>query len=163
MHEMQQAGARHPGRISGEVLRGATGPESREYHIVYRFTDATALMAWETSPERLAILARLRPLMIDVERQPLTGLEAWFDVGGSRPPSRARMALVTWIGIWPIVSLALWQLVPRLDALPFLARTAVATALVVTIMTWAVMPVLAALFDPWLRRGSLLSIVTRRR
>ncbi len=152
MREPQRTGAARPGRVSGEVLRGSAGPTGRDYHIIYRFTDTASLMAWETSDERQAIVRRLAPLMTETGRKPLTGLEAWFELpGGTAPPPRGRMALITWIGIWPVVSLALWQLVPRLDDLPFLLRTGVTTGIVVLIMTYLVMPRLARIADPWLR------------
>lgn len=61
------------------------------------------------------------------------------------------MALLTWFGIWPLVSLVLWALTPRLGGLPFLVRTAPITALVVLPMTYLIMPWLARLARPWLR------------
>lgn len=60
------------------------------------------------------------------------------------------MALLTWLGIWPLVSLVLWWLAPRLGTLPFLVRTALSTAIVVLAMTYLVMPRLARLAAPWL-------------
>ena len=61
------------------------------------------------------------------------------------------MAFVTWLGIWPLVSLALWLLAPYLVALPFLIRTGALSALIVLTMTYVVMPQLAQLAAPWLR------------
>lgn len=61
------------------------------------------------------------------------------------------MAFVTWLGIWPLVSLALWLLAPFLVALPFLLRTGTLSALIVLTITYLVMPQLAKLAEPWLR------------
>jgi antibiotic biosynthesis monooxygenase (ABM) superfamily enzyme len=58
---------------------------------------------------------------------------------------------VTWLGIWPLVSLALWLLAPYLSVLPFLLRTATLSALIVLIMTYVVMPQLTKLAEPLLR------------
>ncbi len=72
---------------------------------------------------------------------------------GRPPPSRHRMAALSWLGIWPLVSLALWGLAPGLAGLPFLARTALTSAVVVVLMTYLVMPRLARLAAPWLQPG----------
>ena len=64
------------------------------------------------------------------------------------------MALVSWLGIWPLVSLALWLLAPYLVVLPFLLQTGVLSALIILIMTYAVMPQLTKLAAPLLRTGA---------
>ena len=48
------------------------------------------------------------------------------------------------------MSLYLWLLAPLLADLPFLARTAILTALIVPTMTYAVMPRLTRLLKNWL-------------
>ena len=83
----------------------------------------------------------------------LTGLEAWFTppvVPPSLHPPRGRMTVVTWLGIFPTVSLYLWLLAPLLADPFFLARTAILTALIVPTMTYAVMPRLTRLLKNWL-------------
>ena len=151
LRELIAAGARQPGQVDAQVLRGSRGPRSQDYHIVYRFTDQAKLSAWEASAERRALLARVEALAADTGRRQLTGMEAWFNLPSAPPPSRTRMALPTWVGIWPLVSLALLLLAPRLTRLPFLARTATITALLVLAMTYLVMPLLTRLAAPWLQ------------
>lgn len=136
--------ARRKGRISGEVLRGPPGPAGRVYHVVYRFADEQGLRAWEASSERQALAARAEALAAGATRHQLTGMEAWFDIpDGARPPSRHRMAVLTWVGIWPLVSVTLWLVAPLYANLPFLLRTALTSALLVFAMTCFVMPFLA--------------------
>jgi antibiotic biosynthesis monooxygenase (ABM) superfamily enzyme len=143
--------ARRKGRISGEVLRGPPGTSGRFYHVLYRFADEESLRAWETSSERRALAARAEALAAPAARSQLTGMEAWFDVpSGTRAPSRLRMAVLTWIGIWPLVSIALWLVAPLYGDLPFLLRTALTSALLVGAMTWLVMPFLARKAERWL-------------
>ncbi|HKD25818.1 MAG TPA: antibiotic biosynthesis monooxygenase [Xanthobacteraceae bacterium] len=147
--------ARRKGRISGEVLRGPTGPSGRVYHVIYRFADEQSLRAWETSPERRALAARAESLATRAARNQLTGMEAWFDIpSGLSTPSRQRMAALTWIGIWPLVSITLWLVAPLYAKLPFLLRTALTSVLLVCAMTYVVMPLLARKAEPWLYGSS---------
>jgi antibiotic biosynthesis monooxygenase (ABM) superfamily enzyme len=151
LRELMQIASKQPGQVAGDVLRGAARGGEREYFIVYRFADEARLRAWEASPERRALVGRIDPLTIGGRRHELTGLEAWFDLPlGQLPPPLHRMAFVTWLGIWPLVSLALWLLAPYLVMLPFLLRTGTLSALLVLAMTYVVMPQLAKLAAPWL-------------
>ena len=128
-----------------------------DYQIVTRFASEAALDVWDRSEARMQSLERLREV---ADGEPafrkLSGLEAWFEpavVPASMHPPRARMALVTWLGIFPTVSLVLWLAAPLLQALPFLLRTAVLTALIVVMMTWLVMPRLVRLLRGFLNQG----------
>ena len=60
------------------------------------------------------------------------------------------MALLTWVGIWPLVSLSLWLIAPHLAGLPFLLQTALNSALLVLALPYLVMPWLARLAAPLL-------------
>jgi len=146
LRELMHAAATHPGRVSADVLRGTAGPGGQEYYVVYRFVDEASLRAWEHSPERHALFARLAPLFEEAQRLELTGMEAWFDLPRGRPPpARWRMAVLTWLGIWPLVSLSLWLVAPHLARLPFLLQTALNSALLVLAMTYLMMPWLTRL------------------
>ena len=54
------------------------------------------------------------------------------------------------LGIFPTVSFFLWFVLPYLQNLPFLPRTAILTALIVMTMTWVVMPRLTRLLRGFL-------------
>jgi uncharacterized protein len=150
--ELKQIASKQPGQIACDVLRGAVHRGEREYFVIYRFADEALLHAWDASPERRALVGRIDALTTGRRRHELTGLEAWFDLPpGQLPPPRHRMAFVTWLGIWPLVSLALWLLAPYLVMLPFTLRTGTLSALVVLAMTYVVMPQLTKLAEPLLR------------
>jgi antibiotic biosynthesis monooxygenase (ABM) superfamily enzyme len=152
LRTIMATGAAFPGHISGEVLRGALSADGRDYHVLFRFVDEAQLEAWMHSPERQALIREIDPFRRVQQERRLTGLEAWFDlpVAGQKAPSRDRMAFVTWLAIWPLVSLALWQLTQHLGALPFLLRTAVTTIVVTLAMTYLVMPRVVRIAAPWL-------------
>ena len=93
------------------------------YQVIVKFDSERALQTWDESPQRAAFHRRARSVAEDEpEYRRLTGLEAWF----------AQLV------------------VPLLQPLPFLPRTAVLTALIVATMTWVVMPRLTQL--GWVRR-----------
>jgi uncharacterized protein len=62
-------------------------------------------------------------------------------------PPRWKMALVTWLALFPqVVILSL--LIP--SALPMVIRIALLTAAPVAMLTWLVMPLLSELLHEWL-------------
>jgi antibiotic biosynthesis monooxygenase (ABM) superfamily enzyme len=82
--------------------------------------------------------------------RPLHGLEAFFQ-GTTTPPPRWKMAVVTWMGVFPSVLLWSKLLGPQLTGLPQVLATAVVTAVVVITLAWVIMPWLTKLLRPWLR------------
>lgn len=124
------------------------------YLLVVRFASEAELQAWDSSDARLVLLQRMQAVAEgEPEFRKLSGLEAWFApavVPASMHPPRSRMAVVTWLGIFPTVSLVLWFVAPWLANVPFLLRTAALTALIVVIMTWLVMPRLTRVFRAFL-------------
>jgi hypothetical protein len=136
-----------------EVFR----PESAsagEYRIVYRFDTGEHLRAWLDSDERAAWLERAEPHVIGPMRtQLLTGLETWFTVPArprTPPPPPYKMALVTWITIFPLITLVVVVLGPLLGRLALVPGLAITTAVTVPIMTWLVMPRVTRLLRGWL-------------
>jgi uncharacterized protein len=142
-----------PGHLGVEVFR----PQSAfagEYRIVYRFDTREHLRAWLDSDERAAWLERAEPHVIGPMRtQFLTGLETWFTVPGrpgTPPPPPYKMALVTWVTIFPLITLVVIVLGPLLGRLALVPGLAITTAVAVPIMTWLVMPRVTRLLHRWL-------------
>jgi uncharacterized protein len=147
------AASQFPGHLGVEVFR----PESAavgEYRIVYRFDTGDHLRAWLESDERAAWLERAEPHVIGPMRTRfVTGLESWFTLPGRPsipPPPPYKMALLTWITIFPLITLVVIALDPLLEKLDLVPRLAVTTAVTVPIMTWLVMPRVTRLLRSWL-------------
>ena len=70
------------------------------------------------------------------------------------PPPRYKLALVTWIGVYPIITLLLAVLGPATAAWPLPLRTLLLTALMVPTLTWLVIPAMMRLFRGWLAPGA---------
>lgn len=152
IREMFAAMRHAPGFLGGQMIT----PEQPggDYQVIAHFCSEADLKAWDESPARAALQPRLCAAgENEPEYRVVTGLEAWFGpqvVAPSTHPPRARMALVTWMGIFPTVSLFLWLVAPLLTPLPFLPRVALLTALIVITMTWVVMPRLTRLMRGFL-------------
>jgi uncharacterized protein len=147
------AASRFPGHLGVEVFR----PESAaagEYRIVYRFDTGEHLRAWLDSDERAAWVERAEPHVIGPMRTRfMTGLETWFtlpDRPNAPPPPAYKMALLTWITIFPLITLVVIALDPLLEKLDLVPRLAVTTVVTVPIMTWLVMPRITRLLRSWL-------------
>jgi antibiotic biosynthesis monooxygenase (ABM) superfamily enzyme len=151
------AASRFPGHLGVEVFRPQT-TATGEYRLVYRFDTREHLRAWLDSDERAAWLERAEPHVIGPMRtQFVTGLETWFTLPGqpdTPPPPPYKMALLTWITIFPLITLVVVVLDPVLEELALVPRLALTTAVTVPIMTWLAMPRVTRLLRSWLYPGN---------
>jgi uncharacterized protein len=142
-----------PGHLGVEVFRPQSATAG-EYRIVYLFDTAEHLRRWLDSDEHAAWLERAEPHVIGPMRTSfVTGLESWFTLPGSPgtpPPPPYKMALLTWITIFPLITGVIVVLGPLIKDLPVVPRLGITTAVTVPLMTWVVMPRVTRLLHPWL-------------
>ncbi len=146
------AANKFPGYLGSEVLR-PSDPEDDEYRIIVRFDHESNLHAWENSEERQRWLEKVRPLLHEEKVDVLTGLETWFTLPskpGEPAPPRYKMAIVTWLAVFPVVAVIFSLFGQWLNLLPTLLRTVAFTAVMVTLMTYVIMPRMTRLFSFWL-------------
>jgi antibiotic biosynthesis monooxygenase (ABM) superfamily enzyme len=141
------AAANFPGNLGATLLH--PGPDSSEYHLVYRFSDGEALAAWERSPDRRAFLARMAGMVEDERYTRVDGLESFF-TRPARPGPRWRMTLLTIVAVFAITSLLQLFVMPHLASWPLAARLLVSACVVVVALGNVVMPALTRLFARWL-------------
>jgi antibiotic biosynthesis monooxygenase (ABM) superfamily enzyme len=65
-------------------------------------------------------------------------------------PRRYKMFLLTWLGIYPLITGIFLLFGSWLNTLPLLLRTFLLTGLLVYLMTYVVMPKLMQVFHRWL-------------
>jgi len=65
-------------------------------------------------------------------------------------PPRHKLAMLTWLGAYPVITLILALLGPSLVGWPLALRTLVLSVLMVITLTWLVMPGLTRVLRPWL-------------
>ena len=154
LQAVSQVVAGFPGHLGMDVFRPPAG--EREYVFVYRFDTHQNLRRWSESRERMDWVARADALCDESHLQLITGLEHWFQMpkrhapGAPQPPPRWKMALITWLAIFPLINVMNLVLAPLLGGLPAIVRTLVSTAILVPLMTWVVMPAMTRLFLRWL-------------
>ena len=67
-------------------------------------------------------------------------------------PPRYKMFLLTWLAIYPLITVIYLIFGAALSALPLLLRTLLLTGVLVHLMTYVVMPKLTQVFHQWLFR-----------
>ncbi len=67
-------------------------------------------------------------------------------------PNRLQLkqAFITWLAIYPVITILLWQLGPEIRTLPLAVRTLILTAILVPAMAFLLVPALNGLLAPWL-------------
>ena len=147
------AAARFPGYLGSNIFRPSTTDDD-EYQIVFKFDHASNLERWQNSEERRRWNEQARELIHEEPKvRVLTGLETWFTLPsreGDPPPPRYKMAVVTWIAVFPLATVLFMLLNPLLGGSSVVLRTLVFTIVMVSLMTYVVMPRMTRLFSFWL-------------
>jgi antibiotic biosynthesis monooxygenase (ABM) superfamily enzyme len=94
-------------------------------------------------------LTQLQPLRPAPRRRPVR--RAASPAAAPTGPPRYKLALLTWVAAYPIITVILGLLGPELASWPLGLRTLVVSVLMVATLTWFVMPGLTRLLRPWLR------------
>lgn len=151
LHEFIQASFVHSGVHGAGMLVPAPGSPSTEFGILRTFANEQERDAFYTSPMFKAWEQRIQPMIAgEPEYRQLTGLEAWFR-GADEAPPLWKMALLTWIAVWPVsmaVPAALQPLIGQ--SVSNLIFAGIVAAGIVVVLTWLAMPVLVALANTWL-------------
>ncbi|MGA7932618.1 MAG: antibiotic biosynthesis monooxygenase [Kovacikia sp.] len=144
---------KYEGHLGANIFRPANAASS-EYRIIFKFDSLTNLRRWEESEERQQWFAQAEPLTQSPPQiQVLTGLETWFTLPGQStmtPPPRYKMAVVSWLAVFPLITLISTLLQDALSPLPIAFRTLTVTAIAIPSMTYVIMPRMTQLFAGWL-------------
>jgi len=148
---ISQACQRFSGYMGTEIIRPIER-DDHDYACVFRFESFQDLEKWMDSKERKTHMDRLPSIVEGVpDYQQYHSLEFWFEPESTRarPPSRHKMALITFLVIWALVHI----LVPTIPALlpgPPIFHEIVIVAVIVLLMTYAIMPTITRSLKNWL-------------
>jgi len=148
--DITAAAGRYPGYLGATWVRSGS-----TFHVVYRFDDHSLFHDWHESAERASFLKRVAPIASLVTDEHLTGMETWFqlpELTGRPAPPRWKMVVTTWAGVFPLLAVLQWLVGPQIVSWPLILRVMLFTLVVVSLMTYLVMPRLARLLRGWLYR-----------
>ena len=149
LREFFQNSFAHGGVWGANMLTPLPGSESREFGILRTFADEKEREAFYASEMFKAWEQRARTW---TEGEPvyreLHGLEAWFR--SPNPPPRWKMAVATFLGVFPTAALLNVTLGPAIRPWPFILGSAVFNAAMVALLTWVVMPLATRALHDWL-------------
>lgn len=138
------------------LLYPVPGAKNCEYGILRSFASAADRDAFYGSNFYKEFAARVESMM---EEEPtfrqLDGLEAWFRESRGAMPPRWKMAVLTWIAVWPVSMIVPALLGPWLGGkVSPVIGAGIGAALIVVVLTWAAMPLLVRVARPWLHHSS---------
>ncbi len=148
-----KACSQFPGYLGSSIFRPANADDP-EYRVIFKFDRLSHLRQWEHSPERQHWFSQAAALTeAPPQIQVLTGLETWFTLPGKAeliPPPRYKMAIVTWLAVFPLITFLSTILQPYIADVPLVLRVMLITAIAVPVMTYGLMPQMTRLFAGWL-------------
>jgi antibiotic biosynthesis monooxygenase (ABM) superfamily enzyme len=142
MHDIHKVARTFPGHMGVTTLRSPT--QKSNFQTILRFDTAAHLDAWLSSPQRKAMMGPVSELVESDPTKQATGLETWFDIPGQvvPPPPRWKMAITTFIAIYPLSLLYSYFLVPHTLSLPVPVRSLFLPIIAPVILTYLFMPLL---------------------
>lgn len=157
-HAGQQLAREWPGYLGSGWVR--TGPDSDEWHVMYRFSNAQTLQNWDNSQERRWWIASGGDLMEITRVEHRTGIEGWFDNAGdvkiSVPetvvPPRWKQAVSIFLPFFPLSLLANVLLRPVTADWPLVWAVLLNVCILTPIMTYLFLPLSTRLLRPWLHK-----------
>jgi antibiotic biosynthesis monooxygenase (ABM) superfamily enzyme len=142
--------AKFDGYLGSDVIR-PTDHRHPEYVVIFRFADYDGLRAWQASQVRRDWMDRSNDIAVqDTHTEVFSGAEYWFTAPAAPRPSRYRQAVVTWLALYPLITVILLLAGPTLAELSIYLRTLVVSVTLVVLMTFVVMPYMTRWFAGWL-------------
>ena len=140
------------GHLGANIIRPTK--KGDYYRIVFKFDSMRNYMAWESSSVRQQWLQRYAEVeQGEQEMEILSGLETWFTLPGEEalvPPPKHKMMVIVWISIFPLSLLMHYCLLPLISGLNIVLQIAITSIILVTLMTYVVMPFMAKILHKWL-------------
>jgi antibiotic biosynthesis monooxygenase (ABM) superfamily enzyme len=152
LREFFQTSFAHGGVLGATMIVPPPGSDSREFGILRTFATEKERDDFYASPIFAQWERKCEPLTEanSWTHRPLHGLEAWFR-SPQHPPPKWKMAVATFLGVFPLAMALNLTLGPIIHAWHFVARNAVFNAAVVTLLAWVVMPLVTRLLHGWLQ------------
>ena len=149
-HRAVSVSARHG--ATGHIILTPDPAVPTRRVLIARFANEEVVRAWDASEDRER-LVREAAEFSSLDLQRASGLETWFALPGKRamvPPPRWKQLLATLIGAYPAVVLMSAFVLPRIATWPLLLRSIVFPVVLLTLMTYVIMPLVTKALRGWL-------------
>jgi antibiotic biosynthesis monooxygenase (ABM) superfamily enzyme len=149
-----------PGYLGSGWVR--PDPSSPEWHMLFRFADASDLEIWEKSPERAWWVASALGMVEHSPEERRTGIEGWFDEPTSieviaapakKTPPRWKQMISIFIVFYPLSLATNWAISGFTHDWALPLRVLLLVVIVSPIMTYFALPAVTRALRPWLVRG----------
>ncbi len=151
LREFARESLREPGTTGIHILAPVPGTTDREYGILRSFDSESSCQEFYASEVFKKWEADSASMVVgEPIRRKLHGLEAFFREPNRQPPPRWKMAIITWLGVFPAVLLWSTLLPPLIGPLHRVPMTALVNVCVVITLAWGIMPILTKVFAPFL-------------
>ncbi|MDX2188212.1 MAG: hypothetical protein SFV32_14870 [Opitutaceae bacterium] len=142
------------GSVDAQMIRPLPGSVEPVYGVLRSFPSGSERDKFYASSEFKEWTARIAPLVHaePPEHRVFDGLAALFHTGAGRPPPNYKIAIVTWVGVTMVTSFVIPVFGPMLGkaGVPFLIANALLNIVIVSLLTWLVMPLLTKAARSWL-------------
>lgn len=151
LREFFQESFAHGGVLGATMIVPPPDSDSREFGILRTFANEKERDDFYTSQIFKAWEAKCAPLTETNSwtHRRLHGLEAWFR-SPHTPPPRWKMAVATFLGVFPVATLLGVVTGPTIKSWHFLLRNAAFNVCMVALLTWVVMPLVTQALHHWL-------------
>lgn len=155
LHSMIHEASQFSGYQSAAIYKKVKDASAAEYAIILRFDSYRNLQLWNNSLIRKQKIASSKHFFAEVKPElALTGLEFWFvnKQSGTSAPVKWKMMMVTVVIIFVMLNTVMPLLGQFLEyfGLTGVIRTLISIVLMVSMMTYLIMPAINALLYRWL-------------
>ncbi len=150
--KVSHAASRFEGFLGVNFIRPSEGKGS-EYVLIFKFNSYENLLVWEESDERQHWVNMRRSMTVGEPRiKRYTGWDYWFALPDAAiiPPPKYKMAIITFISLYPLALLVPMALNPFIGQLETFLFTLFNSAIIILIMSYIMMPLMVNLFKHWL-------------
>ena len=148
-----QKASTYEGHEGIQIIR-PSNTSTQEYILIIRFDTEANYKVWANSETRNAWFEELKSYTYkesDIRYE--EGIEFWFsmpETKASLPPKKWKMALLTWMVIYPSVLTLSTLAGIYLSVLPLYIRMLLVSITLVSLMTYVIMPKITTVFAAWI-------------
>ena len=163
-HSISENASHYKGHLGSEIFETISEIQQKELVNLFRFNNYENLMIWENSDERNKHMEKGEILFEQVQdKQRLTGLEFWFEnrnAKANNAPVKWKILIITIATIFTLLNTLtpLFQKVFITLTLPPLLRSLLSVIILVSVMTYLIMPLLTTVFSGWLFNSKKISL-----